>query len=1848
MSNHRRRLAAALAFLMTVTLVDILRPAVSAAAGPSTELEKTDPVPVTKQTMGSRAPDQASLQALTGNQPTGGQTKEGSGTPTASPLSPSASWKVSPQTGNFTWSYPLRVPPVPGGLEPELALNYSSSAVDGRTSATNNQASWAGDGWDLSVGFIERTYGGCSTDGHSTKGDLCWRSENAYAAFPGGSGQMAKDANGFWRLESDNGARIEHLPGDHWKITTVDGTQYFFGSRADAGSKWTVPVFGDDPGEPCHTGTFATSHCVQPWRWNLDRVVDTHGNQILYGYLTETDTYRRNEGETRAGYTRGGTLRTAEYGPADAGGRTTARVDFDTADRCVRDSVCTVERKENWPDSRAEADPESIAPTFWITKRLAKVTTSVLKDGQYRPVDSWTLEHQFPNPGDGQKAALWLRSITRAGHVGGETTLPPVVFEGTKMANRVHAPDAFAPLNRYRISGIVTETGGVVDIKYRAPDCTPENVGSIVRHENTKLCYAVKWKPQYSNERTDWFHKYVVDSVEELDRLGNTVPTSTRYVYHDGAAWHYDTSEFTEESKRTWSEYRGFGRVQVLTGRDGDASGPVTMKEHRYHRGMHGDTLPNGQTRTVTVDGRPDHDWLSGFEYYEATHLGVSDTIVSKTLTKPDWQGPTASRGRISAYILRDGEVRTQTHLGADRWRETKVVSSYDDRGILTETDDFGDVSTPADDRCTTVGYVRNSGDWILDRPVRNVTVAVNCDTTPVFPRDALSDTQTAYDGKDFGQPPSKGDATHVKSARQRPASGPVYQTMSTTTYDTYGRVTRSGDALGRETTTAYEPATGGPVTRTTTTNALGHNTIVTLEPAWGQPIRSVEPTGAVTETQYDPLGRTAQVWLPNRPRANNPEGSYRFTYEIHHDKTTVVTTSRVGPRGNHVTSHTLYDGLLRERQTQTPAVGGGRLIVDTHYDTHGRAYKTTNPYYNDAPVDRELWRALDTAVPGVTLNTYDGANRITSTELRVHDTVNQRTTRSYGGDRVTVTPPAGAPPTTTVNNARGQTVELIQAGESTKYGYSRAGLLASVTDPAGNSWTFGYDLLGNRVESDDLDKGDSTATFDAAGQLTSTTDARGITLTYHYDDLGRQTSIKRGSETLAEFTFDTAVNGAGLPAKSIRYHGGQAYVTEILGYSLLKQVTRAQTTIPENEQTLAGTYLNTFTFNPDGSLASESYPAIGDQTQPWGIKQEIVTHTYDDFGRPLKTYGGFPGKPVNYVLDNEFTRYGESTRLHLGEPPREGENGKRSWLTTYRELGTRRVERIIVDAEAPSPKQSDATFAYDPAGNITSIATALADGSVDRQCFRYDAQRRLTEAWTPAGQCASPSDALGGPAAYRHSFTYDAAGNRTTGTKNGTLTQYNYTGTGHRLASLTTPSTAGVQTAAFDYDAMGNTKALAGMTLEWDAEGHLAKAVKDGRVTTFVYAADGERLVRNDPDGVTLYLAGQELRLEKQSGARKATRYYTHGGQTVAVRADGRLTWLAADHQGTAQIAIDAETLQASKRFFDPFGGPRGPQAAFPGEQGFVGGTRDGSTGLTHLGARDYSPELGRFVSVDPLLLAADPQQLNGYAYAANTPVVMSDPTGLAGSCPDGVCNRNTCSACASNRQTSVVAAQQRQTATRKAWGPHYRSFQNEKAAQKYARTYLQQPVAKPPAPHGHHHSPHSPKAPKPSGKGGGWIGLALHALMLAIEHGKHGQIGDPQPGQMPDPRYDDEYFYAAGDEHGPMGSRRDDFDWDENNKIVPVGHSDKGKSVFYRFQPVKGPAGDHWALTGHVWRAKQKDLKALGVFNFNPDGKEFGGPQPYYHVSILPLSDGMSKSAFDKKFRKGVEWELVTVIPR
>jgi RHS repeat-associated protein len=1581
--------------LMVLTLISAVAPRAALAGGPSVDLPDTPSTEITKPAVDVPRPaDQASASALHGDQPAGTAPPGGGGTATATSLSPSASWDVSPHTGDFTWSYPLRVPPAAGGLEPDLSLSYASSAVDGRTSTTNNQSSWAGDGWGLEPGYIERTYGGCSEDDTGgtvppRTGDLCWRNDNATASR---TGLLINESGQRWRAEHDDGSRIDRLSGvangdddgEHWRIITPDGTQYFYGSRPESKSTWTVPVFGDDAGEPCHGSTYESSRCTQAWRWNLDKVVDAHGNMMVYTYDVETNKYGLNLEDNAVAYIRGGNLRTIDYGlRADGAAAASGQVEFITASRCVPGSDCTPSKKDNWPDVPWPNNCDgatcagNYAPTFWTTKRLAKVVTRVRGAGGLSDVDSWSLEHSFPDPGDRERAGLWLRSIVHTGHVGGTAALPAVTFEGTAKPNRVAVTTGVGPLNRYRITGIVSETGGTIAVVYAAPDCVEGVSMPASPQTNTKRCYPVKWTPPGGNERTEYFHKYVVAEIVESDRYDGTSEQRTAYDYLDGAAWHWETSEFSREDRKTYSEFRGFGRVRVRKGGQSDPAGPISEVEQRFYRGMDGDRLPGDQHRSIKVsDSRggeyADSDWLAGTKFETATFNGVGGAVIRTTITVPVVSGPHATRGALKSHVVRPGTVTEHVSLAGDKWRTTRVDTKYDDRGQEIEVDDAGDVSKSDDDQCTRKSYARNEDKWIISLPYRVWTVGASCSEES---SDTITDARKGFDGQPVGVAPTAGDITRTEELTE---SG--YIVTATADFDVHGRVTSSKDALGNETRTAYTPAVGGPMTNTVVTNALDHVTSTTFAPAWGQATLLVDANQRRTETSYDALGRVTGVWLPNRKRSQLDSASMTYGYLIRNNGPVVITTNTINGRGDYTTKKEIYDPLMRLRQVQTPAPGGGRLLTDTRYDSHGRAYFASSPYFHNSALDDALWVASEVDKLGATMTTFDGAGRVVASAFRGGGVEKWRTTHVHEGDRVRVTPPQGGTPFVKVTDARGRTVEIQQgsAPDITRYTYTKSGELASIVDAMGNTWSYAYDQRGNLVRSEDPDKGAAIMAYDDARRLVATTDARGTTVQTRYDAVGRRISLSQAGVPLASWTYDTALAGKGLPATSTRHIGSAAYKTSIGSYNQLSKPLSMTVTIPEQEQSLAGSYTSEMRYDYDGVLASQTMPAIG------SLPAEGVVHERSELGMPTVTRGGFDGQTFHYVTDTIHTRLGETARVQFGE------GTKRAWQSYYYDAHTRRLDRMIADVEAPAPMQADLRYAYDPAGNITSVVDAPLDRTPDTQCFRYDYLRRLTEAWTPAQGCDTTT--LGGPASYRQAFTYDKVGNRLTATTEAGSATYAYAAAGSpRPHAVTSVSPGGT----YEYDATGNMTARPGQRLEWDAEGRVSTITTAAGATTLVYDADGSRLIRRTPESTTLYLDGQELNLNRASGTLTPTRYYSHAGKTVAVRTGGKLHWLLADHQGTSQLSVEADTMAVRQQRQTPFGGARGVPGDLPGERDFVGGTRDVTTGLIHIGAREYDPALGRFISVDPVM-GNEPQLMNAYAYSNNSPVTFSDPTGM------------------------------------------------------------------------------------------------------------------------------------------------------------------------------------------------------------------------------------------------------------
>ncbi|MER7748970.1 RHS repeat-associated core domain-containing protein [Streptomyces bacillaris] len=298
--------------------------------------------------------------------------------------------------------------------------------------------------------------------------------------------------------------------------------------------------------------------------------------------------------------------------------------------------------------------------------------------------------------------------------------------------------------------------------------------------------------------------------------------------------------------------------------------------------------------------------------------------------------------------------------------------------------------------------------------------------------------------------------------------------------------------------------------------------------------------------------------------------------------------------------------------------------------------------------------------------------------------------------------------------------------------------------------------------------------------------------------------------------------------------------------------------------------------------------------------------------------------------------------------------------------------------------------------------------------CYTYDHLRRLTEAWTAkTATCAAEPAAvdIGGPAPYWHSYTYDKAGNRLSEVRHDTggnsaedvKRTYAYTPPGtvaaNQLTGVTTTKGADTSTAPYGYDEAGNTTTRPGQKLTWDAEGQVATVTEGSSTTSYLYDADGNRLITRSPSKTTLHLGHTEITLDKGATTAKATRYMALGGGNQAIRNnDGTFAFTLGDHQGTAGISVKADDLALSQRRNLPFGGNRGADSGtWPGTKGFVGGIDEtGTTGLVHLGAREYDPAIGRFISVDPVLDVTDSQQMNGYNYANNSPVTLSDPDGL------------------------------------------------------------------------------------------------------------------------------------------------------------------------------------------------------------------------------------------------------------
>jgi len=1351
----------------------------------------------------------------------------------------------------------------------------------------------------------------------------------------------------------------------------------------------------------------------------------------------------------------------------------TANGDTDLA--CAHNAACTV-----------------ASPSFWSKYQLTTVETEAYNGTALAPVDSWALSQGYETNTTEASPPLWLNSIQRTGEDGSTTvSLPAVSFAWDALANRVNLTDGYDAITRDRISEVVTETGEDITVDYSPPSCpstlpadddntslcypswwTPSNGQSFE-----------DWFNKYVVTSVTTGDGYTTDAQPAV---------TTSYCYGSrsnclsGGAWHYDDDTLVRSDQRTWDQWRGFQDVWASTGSNSD---PVTETEDQYFQGMNGDyqsnrTFTSGVSLTSVTGGVTvtDSDQYAGtgFEHIVYNGTPTPANIVTDTVSTP-WSQQTASEPMpsplpaLTAYLTGVSKAQEFTALASGGNRESDTTYGHNSAGQITweasapDAYDDGTAGPASEDTCTQTAYTQpnttaNLDDLPSEVVVTDVTPAscpITYSASSVPQSELVSDTRNYYDGSTtLGAAPTTGNLTQVTEATSYSGTTEEFTAKSTGAYDEYGRATSATDADGNTTTTQYTPATGQePATVTVTTpptpnRSAGLTTTTTYDPLRDLPLTVTSPGGQVTTTTYDALGRVTAVWEPTASKAGGQDATDTYSYDVTQSAPPMVTTNTVEPSGTaYLTDETFYDSSGQQVETQDETPDGNTDVTMAFYNSDGWESLAFNSFNTGGGPINQMVSAKDDAVPDQTGYVYDDTGRVTR-QITFNELSDEyETDTSYGGNSVTVTPPQGPTssqggyPSTTYTNGLGQATYAYQyhsqtvpsplpapgsgttAGEDqTAYTYYPSGQLDTITDAAGNKWSYAYDLAGDQTSQTTPDAGTTTSTYDPNGNLLSATNADGESIAYHYDSNGRKdyecagttASSTCGASMLASWVYDTLQ--AGQLTSSTSYVGGssgKAYTETSLGYTTAGLSKGTKVTIPTGV-TLAGTYSTAYTYANAGELAKYTDTAAG------GLPEEAVNIGYDASGDPLSV-GSSQG---TYVSALSYTELGQPHEYIFGttaDPADLYDSYNYQGQLTEAESAAG-VTPVVVD---------DQNYSYNNDGSIASDADT-ASGANQVQCFRYDYLGRLQTAWSQGGtSCASsPTTSLesGASAPYWDAYTYNSAGDMTQEVSTpptGTATTYTnaFPATSgadgpHAIASQT-DSGGSTATTTFGYDPAGNTTSItAGSTtdtLNWNASGYTPgelASVTSGSTTvaSYVYDASGNLLLQTDGNTTTLYLADEQITSTTTSNGTTTagTRYYSLGGQTVAARTSGgTIYYLVGNLQGTDTVAINASNLAVTRRYYDPYGNQLGTApTTWPGTQGFVGGTADPATGLTNIGAREYDPATGTFISTDPELKPDDPQDLDPYAYAEDDPADNSDPSGLGimggggNTCENGGCS--------------------------------------------------------------------------------------------------------------------------------------------------------------------------------------------------------------------------------------------------
>ncbi|MBO6936371.1 MAG: hypothetical protein JJ863_15475 [Deltaproteobacteria bacterium] len=338
-----------------------------------------------------------------------------------------------------------------------------------------------------------------------------------------------------------------------------------------------------------------------------------------------------------------------------------------------------------------------------------------------------------------------------------------------------------------------------------------------------------------------------------------------------------------------------------------------------------------------------------------------------------------------------------------------------------------------------------------------------------------------------------------------------------------------------------------------------------------------------------------------------------------------------------------------------------------------------------------------------------------------------------------------------------------------------------------------------------------------------------------------------------------------------------------------------------------------------------------------------------------------------------------------------------------------------------------------DCTGNVRTVYTDDADG--------YGALDQMTTTWsTGSFQLDFTYDAAGRietivDNGVTRAYDYDAAGRLVDVTSSdGNDYHYDYDANGNRVGWVTPDSTCDVGAGCVVVDEQDRLRVHGGVTFDYDDAGRLVARHEGGDTTqygydplgnlrdvtmpgtTIRYAVDSQgrrvaRFVDGEPNSSRFWIYQDGLNPVAQLDASgNLQMIFIYGTQahvpSVVVLPGGAgadtVLQVITDQVGSVRALVDASTEQLVFTVdYSPFGtvlDERNIGAAaidfvadFPFR--FAGGHWDATTQLIRFGARDYDPEVGRWLSKDPTIFLGRTSNL--YEYCYSSPSSFVDPDG-------------------------------------------------------------------------------------------------------------------------------------------------------------------------------------------------------------------------------------------------------------